>query len=406
MFLAHSAGRSSGENSEKDLNDLQEKARDDTRRTPSIDGETDPGDRRKSRSTDRRGKATRLIVAAAMAWTVFLALHLVFAGRWWPWSIFEMIPPLAAVVIPLLLLAAVPFARSVRTWLSPLLVLLLVLGAAVAGFGRGWTTTARSQGTAIKVFAWNADYWEMKDDETAFYAFLRKQRADIYLLQEHLYAIIKTPYSEVIRIDDSARLRAEFPGYRISVEGEFVTLSRLPIVAAYHQRFPNRGTDWFWKGWKFQRTDIRVGGRTVSFYNVHLPTPFLQGNPLTEGFYRRQKSQSVWRLKELDLLRADLAANPHPIVMAGDFNSPWAEFYFPGTDLRVHSPTGSFVPSSTWQATDGPLPRLWRLDWLYTTNDLIIHGHRIGDGNEAFSDHAPQEFHVVVPERRSERQVT
>lgn len=342
---------------------------------------------------------TRVLVAVTAVWAVFLVVHILLAGSWWPWVIVEVTPPLITMAVPLLLLAFVPLARPVRRWLSVLLVLLLLTGAFLSGYGRespGFTART-PRGTAIKVFDWNTGYWEMEDDSAAFYAFLRRQGADVYLLQEHLYGIRNdTPYNQVLRVDDSTRLHAEFPGYHIAFEGEFVTLSRLPVVAEHHLPVPRTGADWFWKGPKFQRTEIRVGGRTVSFYNVHLPAPLRGGDPLSEGFYRRQKQQSIWRYENLRKLRADLAGNPYPAVMAGDFNSPWTELYSfrPGT--RAHSPPAPLSPPHTWPVSRYRLPALWRLDWLYTSGDLGISHYRIA-GGETRSDHRAQTFRVVVP---------
>ncbi|MGI5151626.1 endonuclease/exonuclease/phosphatase family protein [Plantactinospora sp. CA-294935] len=347
------------------------------------------------------GRGTRLLVTATAAWTTFLLLHVLLVGRWWPWFIFEATPPLAVVTVPLFFLSLVPFARQMRCRLSVVLVLVLLSGTQLAGYGPACADTATGGpgGSTVKVFAWNTDYWEMVNDEDAFYAFLRQQDADIYLLQEYVYR-----RGEPLRIDESARLRTEFPGYQMSVEGELVTLSRLPIVAAYHHPVPGTGMEWFRKGTKAQRTDIRVGGRVVSFYNVHLPVPFrISGNPLSGGFYRALKEQGVWRLRELRKLRADLAGNPHAAVLAGDFNSPWMELSPPGADIRVHVPTGSLAPPGTWPAADYPLPRLWRLDWLFTTGDLTALDYRLGSGGEAFSDHAAQVFRVVVPDDQKGR---
>lgn len=337
---------------------------------------------------------------------MFLILHILLAGDWWPWVIVEMTPPLATVAVPLLLLAFVPFARPVRRWLSLVLVLLLLAGAYLAGYGRGWTGSAIAgpRDTVIKVFSWNTNYWDMENDPHAFYAFLRRQNADVYLLQEHLYGVINdTAYNEVIRIDATAGLRAAFPGYQISVEGEFVTLSRLPIVRAHHQTVPGTGDDWFWKGPKFQRTEIQVGKRPVSFYNVHLPGPLRGGNPLTAEFYERQKKQSIWRFDNLRKLRTNVAGNPHPIVMAGDFNSPWTELYSfrPGT--RAQGPPDALAPLHTWPISRFSLPRMWRLDWLYTTDGLTVPSYHLDGGGKALSDHAAQEFRVVVPDKAQEQ---
>lgn len=335
---------------------------------------------------------TRLLVGVAAAWAGFLLLHVLLVGRWWPWLILEATPPLVVLAVPVLLAALVPLARPVRRGLAVTVALLLLAGLHLTGYGPpgGGGTPA---GTSVKVFAWSTDYWQMSDDEDDFYGFLRRQDADVYLLQEYLYW---AGTDQPIRIDDSARLRAELPGYQLSVDGELLTLTRLPVVATHHPPAPGGGTDWYWKGAKSQRTDVRVDGRTVSFYNVHLPVPFRLGDsPLSGAFYRSLEEQGRWRIGELDRLRTDLAGNPNPAVVAGDFNSPWTELSSPGGE--AHDPTGSLLPASSWPVSDYPVPRLWRLDWLWTTGDLAVPDYRFGGGSE-FSDHAAQEIRVVVPE--------
>ncbi|MEU6406448.1 endonuclease/exonuclease/phosphatase family protein [Streptomyces sp. NPDC046985] len=332
-------------------------------------------------------------MAATSAWTVFLVLLVLLTGRWWPWYVVEIVPPLALAAVPLLLLVLAPLARPVRGRLCAALLAPLVVGACLAGYGPGWgTATASARGTPIKVFAWNTDHWQMSDDKDAFYAFLRRQDADVYLLQEYLYTRGEKP----VRIDDSARLHAEFPGYRLLVQGELITLSRLPVVAAPRPKTPGGG-DWYWHARKFQRTDVRAGGRTVSLYNVHLPVPFHLGNPVKADTYRFLRRRGIWWNGELDALREDVAADPHPALLAGDFNSPWMRLTSWGGDVRLHSPAGSWLPARSWPADGGLLPRLWRLDWLFTTHDLTVSRYRFGGGSD-FSDHAAQEIRVVVPD--------
>jgi endonuclease/exonuclease/phosphatase (EEP) superfamily protein YafD len=352
-------------------------------------------------ATGRWKRGTRLLVAATAVWTVFLVLQILFTDRWWPWSIFEATPPLTAVVVPLLLLIFVPFARPVRRWLAIFLSLLLLSGGYLAGYGRQLTSaaTGNPHGTVVKVFSWNTGYWEMGDNRDAFYAFLRRQNADVYLLQEYLHAIITNgPFNTVIRIDDTARLRAEFPGYQMSVDGELLTLSRLPIVGVHHEHFSSTGDDWFWKAEKHQRTEIQVGGRTISFYNVHLPVPFrIKGNPLSEIFYRRLKDEETRRISLLGKLRTDLAGNPHPAVVSGDFNSPWMELSSLGAGTHVHNPPASLLPPRTFPVSNYHLPLLWHLDWLYTSGDLAVPSYHLA-GGKAFSDHAAQTIRLVVPD--------
>jgi endonuclease/exonuclease/phosphatase family metal-dependent hydrolase len=43
------------------------------------------------------------------------------------------------------------------------------------------------------------------------------------------------------------------------------------------------------------------------------------------------------------------------------------------------------------------LPRLWRLDWLFTTGDLAVPSYHFRDA-KAFSDHLAQEIRVIVPD--------
>ncbi|MGC0332344.1 endonuclease/exonuclease/phosphatase family metal-dependent hydrolase [Streptomyces sp. SAI-170] len=340
---------------------------------------------------------TRLLVGASVLWAVLLVLHVLLAGRWWPWLVVEAVPPVALVAVPLLLLALTPLARPVRRWLAAALVVPLAVGAYLADLVPGFPDGA-VRGTEVRVFAWSTDYWQMTDDKDAFYAFLRRQDADVYLLQEYLYWVDDRP----VRIDDSARLRREFPGYRLSVEGELLTLSRLPVVAEHHREVPASGDGWYWQGAKTQRTDIRAGGRTVSFYNVHLPVPFRVGdNPLGSGFRSFLKEQYDRRDRELSALRADLKANPHPAVVAGDFNSPWMGRLRPlGAGTEGHRPDGSPFAGFSWPVSDYPLPRLWRLDWLFTGGGVGVPDYRLG-GGEAFSDHVAQSVRVVVPREAS-----
>lgn len=357
-------------------------------RTPADDGTGAGGARRWC-------LGTRLVVAATAAWTAFLLLHVALTGRWWVWFLVEAVPPVAFAAAPALLLAVVWFARPVRRRLTPVLVVLLLAGGYLSGVGPGWRGDTRPAGPGdaeVSIVSWNTDYWEMSDDPEAFYAFLREKDADVYLLQEYLHWEGEGP----VLIDRLARLRAEFPGYEVVVEGELLTLSRLPVAAVHARDVPATDNAWYWQGGKAQRTDLRVGpGRVLSVYNVHFPVPFRVGdNPLTSRFWNFLAKQHDWWTREADALRSDLAGNPNTSVVAGDFNSPWlGSLLRLGDGAAAHSPGA--LPAFSWPLADYPVPRVWRLDWLFTTGEVSVPEYRFTDSG-GFADHAVQEFTVVV----------
>ncbi|BCJ68668.1 endonuclease/exonuclease/phosphatase family protein [Polymorphospora rubra] len=339
---------------------------------------------------------TRLVVTGTALWTLFLVAHVLLTGRWWPWLIVESTPPVTLVVVPLLLLAVSPLARPVRRWLSPLLVVLVVAGMSLAGLhvrvlGGGPTGTGPA-GPSVRVMAWNTDIWTMDDDPDRFLAYLREQRADVYLLQEYLLWD-----DDAVRVDDLARIRAAFPEHEVVVEGELVTISKLPVVATHPRPVPEGGSDWYWRGNKAQRVDVRLGEEVLSIYNVHLFVPLRRElSPFGGEFYDFVRDQYHLRQAELAALRADVAANPNPVVVAGDFNTPWVgSLVDVGPGLRRHDPAGGSVLASSWPTASYHLPRLWRLDWLLTTDDLEVAGYHFAP-NPGFSDHLAQHF-IVSP---------
>lgn len=346
---------------------------------------------------------TRLLVAATLTWAVFLALHAVLSGRWWLWLVVELAPPILLVVVPSLLLAVTPLAaRRVRLPLALTQAAMLAVGLAAAGL----TLPAPAAGGVpdLKVFAWNTDYWHQDDDPERFYAYLRAQRADVYLLQEYLNFTDRP-----IRIDELDRIRAEFPGYHVAVASELITISRVPIVAwrpidasprlpAAEGVAPPAGTDWRdYYTTKALRTDLRVGERLVSLYNVHLAVQIDLGkSPLSSDFYRFVHGQFHRRAAQLETLHADLAANPNPVLVAGDFNATsWMRELRTFCDtLRCHDPVRpSWLPAS-WPARG--LPRLWRLDWIFSRGDVTVADYRFLPGGD-MSDHLPQRVWLSVP---------
>lgn len=357
---------------------------------------------RSARPRRRAGRwcwGTWLVVSASVAWLGFVVAQLALAGRVWWWSLPELVPPLMFLVVPLLLLAVAPLARPARGRIAAVLVGALVLGWELNGVNAAalWHRPPPAPAQALTVFSFNTWYWDQPTagtrlrpppggtpaaDRDALYAYLHAQDADVYLLQEYVY--VHDDWSP-IRVADRDRIEAEFPDHHLAILGEFVTLSRYPIrtrtgvdlrpwLTEEHGELPPPDSELpEYHTTKAFRTDIEVGGRLVSLYNTHIPPPD-QGLSL-----HRAQSRQTMRLQydrrnaSFRALAADVAGNPHPTLVAGDFNSSPAigiRHLLPDRLTDPVAAMGSPYPA-TW---DERWPaRLWRIDWAFTTADLTVH---------------------------------
>ncbi|MGC5050968.1 endonuclease/exonuclease/phosphatase family protein [Micromonospora sp. DT48] len=352
-----------------------------------------------TRAAPRRLPAAFLVVAAAL-WLAFTVTHLVISGRWWLWLAVDAVPPLTFVLIPLTLGVGAAVLRRRRRTVALLAAVALLLGAGQSGVNiRRWQGgDGVAPPDAVRVFVWNTDYWDEGDQTETMYRMLREADADVYLLQEYWYARTAGPTET-----DLERLRAEFPGFHVVAVGELVTVSRLPVL----RQEPLLADDLppevagAGDGWRYKtlRTDLDVGGgRVLSMYNLHLPVQLSPDHSLFDrAFYRVLREQYAQREPQWRVLAADVAANPHPKLLAGDLNTSPAM-----GDLRK-LPDGlrdaayampSLYPAS-WADSPG-WPQWWRLDWAFVSADVRVHSYRFGTGHPV-SDHRPQELVVSLP---------
>jgi endonuclease/exonuclease/phosphatase (EEP) superfamily protein YafD len=350
----------------------------------------------------------RVLAALAAGWLLFTLLQALLTDRWW-WPVGDLVPPLAFLAVPLVLLAGAASAALVsrtRTalsgWAAAAAVVALALGLGRAGLnldaigGR-----AAVPAGALHVVSWNTEYWDQNDDPARFYAYLRARHADVYLLQEYLNWDSGDAAQPARQVDDLARLRAAFPGYAIAVRGELLTLSRFPIVAEPpvgpdRELAGQAATPWLavFDTAKVLRTDLRVGSGVASVYNVHLPVQIdVTRSPLTAGFYGFARQAEGQRQAQLRGLEADVRANRQPLLIAGDFNTSPAMGDLRGLRSLVRDAAGSgtaLYPAS-WQA--GAWPSLWRLDWAFTGNQLRAYRMAFLDP-QGMSDHRLQDLLV------------
>nr|MDT0656503.1 endonuclease/exonuclease/phosphatase family protein [Micromonospora sp. DSM 115978] len=369
-------------------------------------------------------RATRLLVAAAGGWLLFAVGHRLLSGRWWGWLLPDLLPPIGYLAVPLLMAAALLAARLLGRPVPPrpravvLLAVATALGIGLPDAGlhpHALLRRDQAPAGALRIVAWNTGYWDQDDDPDRFLEFLVDQHADVYLLQEYLNWDHAAGLRGAREIDDLDRLRRAFPGFHLVARGELLTLSRFPVLAVVpvspglrpdraaadgggdglRPGGPEAGFERVFTAVKVLRTDLRIGSAVLSAYNVHLPVPInldLDGRFL--GFVAERHAARQAHLREL---RADVVANPHPVLAAGDLNSSPAM-----RDLRplraeltdaAHA-AGPLHPTS-WPA--GRLPAGWRLDWTLTSEAVRVHRYRFGDP-EGLSDHRTQHVSISLEE--------
>ncbi|WP_165985685.1 endonuclease/exonuclease/phosphatase family protein [Streptomyces sp. YIM 98790] len=364
------------------------------------DGEAAPAPEPSAR---RWGSAVLTVCAAG--WLAFTVAHALLTGRVWWWVLPDMVPPPVYLLLPLLILAAMgaayalrrpPRSRAGRTALACTLSA-LVLGVPDSGINFHALTGGDRQSTAhpLHVVSWNTLFWHQDEDPDHFYDYLTSMEADVYLLQEYMVQGEDGP----VAVDDTARLRAEFPGYTLVARGELLTLTRLPVVA---QRVLTASpmeplTPWadYWDV-RVLRTDLLAGGRTVSFYNVHIADPFDLGqSPLTTGFYTAVHQLSAYREAQWRVLREDLAGNPHPVVVSGALNT------LPSMgELRHLAPLRDAARASTSLYPVSFAVRgawLWRLDATYVSPDVRVSSFGLR-GPDGLSTHKAQRMTIGLGE--------
>jgi endonuclease/exonuclease/phosphatase (EEP) superfamily protein YafD len=374
--------------------------------------------------TRLRGGWGWLVLAVAALWLGYDLTRRLTGGSW-HWSILlDLTPPLVLVLLPLTLLAASALASGRQRLVAAVLALLGVLPgldqtgvnfSALCCAGRG------APAGAIHVVTWNTDQWGVGDkDPEAKFRLLKRQPADIYVLQEHSKEDTYKGELGYTQLFDDAKLRQEFPGYFIAERSEFVTISRFPIMAepvfGPITAVPASASfDWKLLRDRVLRTDLLVDGHVLSLYNVHItlllakdvnPWSRLALDPNFDAYFRRKFQ---WRQEEVDAIANDLRANPHPALLTGDFNTTSSMSTIDPLRVMTTDATatdGQLLPVS-WRVPSPeifdwhnplagvPLP-FWRIDWTFSRGPVTVDRYELRS-SEGLSDHAVQDFWFSMP---------
>ncbi|GIH25183.1 hypothetical protein Aph01nite_34930 [Acrocarpospora phusangensis] len=311
------------------------------------------------------GRRDRALLSLAVAALALIVLRRALSGRTWLWVVPDLVvPPLLFAAVPVVLLvSALAVKGVVRAWTAGFAAAALVLGVNQAGIGVAWGGEAVPAG-AVHVVSWDAYCWNTTDDADRFFRYLKGFAADVYLLQEHSGCGPGAPTP----IDDAELLRQEFPGRHIAELEGLLTISRFPVVA---QAAVGPVANPYAPRWRHAalRTDLRMGERVVSVYNVHLfDMLYLTESPLSPRFYQAIQTMDDARQRQFDALAADVEANPHPVLTSGNFNT------LPGMGhlRRMDGLTSAEGPLYPATLSFGGL-RLWRMDWTFTSPGLTVH---------------------------------
>ncbi|MFF0967247.1 endonuclease/exonuclease/phosphatase family protein [Streptomyces sp. NPDC003703] len=423
----------------------------------------------------RAGRARRLhtprtLTALAVLWTCFAVVQRILSGRWWVMLVPDLVPPLAFLLVPVLLIvwagvaglrrrgrgaaegtgvrefgtaagtagdsavsadggrAAVrvaepdtgrasgpsghPVPRPGRHRAVLLLVCCLALVSASVSWSRnGVRLTALTHHVSstagdLRIVSWNTTWWGQDVDTDRFWQTLRAQRADVYLLQEYLHGIDYR--QENLRpVDDLARIHREFPGYHVVTRGELITLSRFPVIGSKlvgtGQSVADRpDAPWLevYRAVKTLRVDIRVHGRSLSLYNVHIPVQIDPGPQLiSPGVFGMLRDRQRTRTAQFRGLNAELReqrAKGAAALVAGDFNSSPAmgEMQELRSTMRDAADSGTDLYPHSWNELVTVLG-LWRLDWAFSTGPVTVDSYRFDDMNR-LSDHRAQVMEVSL----------
>lgn len=300
-------------------------------------------------------------------------------------------------------LAVLRGAHSDSSWLvvaaisvSPWLYFLAWIVAAAAAVGRRWALATAASVLVVVSVVWLAPQW----DPWARAAAAPPGAVPLRLFDANVQ------YSNPSLASIAGEIRADHPDLVTLEEISDSNLGSLLASGAvsryrWHYIVPDHdGGEGFgvWSDvpmtgaetwWAADHPDVRAwlapaGAPRVRLYVIHTTAPRSAGS--TSGWHH-----------ELAIIAETLRAEPHPLLVAGDFNATWDMYEFQGVlhaglrDAAVEAGKGWEM---TWSRQVRVIPPVIRIDHILYSSGMTVTGYRTGLGRG--SDHHPIEAQLAV----------
>ena len=306
------------------------------------------------------------------------------AGTWWIDFLHNLAWYYFLPVILLLPLALLLRRRLLSLWL----VIIAVAGLLWAGPALlPPLSTPDASGYTARFITMNVKPYNEELPDVA--QWLAGSNADIIALQE------VTPQGQQELI---ALLSPVYPNHQSTIEDDRgpMIFSRFPVTDG--ELLPDMGEG------ERMRALVEVNGQSLAVYSVHLDMPannVQRDLPLPSPLAQYDESQRNEQIRDL-IQRA--RAETIPVIMAGDFNTAETSPIYGTLDAVLVDAyrqsswgTGATWPAGQFEGIPPWVPRIVRLDYIWTSNDIrpmrALLGPRIG------SDHLPVIAQLQLPAR-------
>jgi len=328
----------------------------------------------------------------------YLAAYVHPATAWWLQPFAIVLPYMSAAVVALTVLAAALRWRRTALFHVALVVLVAIR------FGPGWLSQggAGATGDTLSVVVFNTRNGASQPTSgEAMHALAETHQPDLFALQETWVrkgeAPQYAPFLEPIVGQGYVLPSAESPRSQVL---------KLPILARLPLREYMQTEVQYWEDddrtFALGRGVVELAGRPLVIYNVHLrshgeekPWQADEASWLSPAFWRpylRRIKHDYWlRAQQAVLIKERIAAETHPVMLVGDFNSPthnWVHHHLADGMTDAFSTAGS-----GWGATYYRDMPVVRIDHVLLSRELTpVRAEVLGP---LFSDHLPQIVEVA-----------